>query len=421
VNSSRERLFALIAGCVGVCVVGFFIYSWVAGQFSRRAQEKARLTAELTKFDKTISLGSAASRKLADYEQRSLPSNPEVARTRYQSWLVNEMESADLIEPDVRFVTAMGGDKDLFIKQTFSVESYGTLPQVVSLLHAFYSVDWLHRITRFTLRPVKDSKLLQFTMQIETLSLKKAASVDKLEPRPSERLMLGSADDYHDLIVGRNLFGPRNNEPKVSISSSSDVFLPREVEITAKFEDPDYLDQVQFELVQSAAPDAKLDPVTGKFSWTPKEEGTFEFVIQGVDDGFPPRRSAPQKFVVNAKVQPPPTKSAATFDFAKFTMLSAVLDFDGRGEVWLHVRPTGQMVTLHQGDQFEIGTVKGTVSEIGEFDFSFDFEGKRKKLAKGELLDQAKPVGDIPQVASPARAPAAAEVDVQAKPADKAS
>src|SRR4029079_15760185 len=195
-------------------------------------------------------------------------------------------------------------------------------------------------------------------------------------------------------------------------------FLNREVDLTAKFEDPDYLDQVQFQLVNTASPDAKLDPGTGKFTWKPSEVGTYEFEIEGTDDGFPTRRSKPVKVVVNVKEQPPPTDRATTFDFAKFTMLSAVLDVDGRGEVWLHVRPTGQMVMLHQGDQFEIGTVKGTVSEIGEYDFSFDFEGKRKKLGRGELLDQAKVI-EMPHVAAPAR-PAGGEVEVQAKQTDKA-
>lgn len=417
-NLSRERSFAIIAGGVGALVIGFFLYGWVAGQFSRRSTEIAKLKDDLKKSDRTINQGRAAARKIAEAEQRSLPANPEVARTAYQSWLVTEMEAAELIEPDVHFVSASGGERDLFIKQTFSVDAHGTLPQVVSLLYAFYKVDWLHRITRLSLRPVKESKLLQVVMQIEALSLKKAASVDKLEMRPSTRLALGSEDDYYDLIVGRNIFGPRNSDPKVTVSGAQDIFLGREVDLTLKYEDPDWLDQVQFQLVKAASPDAKLDPVTGKFTWKPKEVGTYEFEIQGADDGLPSRRSQPVKVVVNVKEQPPPTERAATFDFAKFTMLSAVLDVDGRGEVWLHVRPTGQMVMLHQGDQFEIGTVKGTVSEIGEYDFSFDFEGKRKKLGRGELLDQAKVI-EVPQVAAPAR-PAGGEVEVQAKQTDKA-
>jgi hypothetical protein len=78
------------------------------------------------------------------------------------------------------------------------------------------------------------------------------------------------------------------------------------------------------------------------------------------------------------------------------------------------------MVTLHQGDRFEVGSVKGTVTEIGENDFCFDFEGKRKKLSRGELLDQAKPVSDAPQAASTAPTPASG-AEVKSVPGDKAS
>ena len=414
-KDSRERLLALIVGCVAILAVGFFIYSWVHGQFDRRAKEIARLNSDIKKFERTAAQGRTAAAKIAQYERRSLPANHEAARTRYSTWLVNEMELAGLIEPDVRFTTATGGDKDLFIKQNFTVEAIGTLPQVVELLHAFYSVDWTHRITRLSLRPQEETKLHNIAIHVETLSLKKADSVDKLEPIPSKRLALASRDAYYDAIVGRNLFGPRNNEPKISISGSQDVFLGREVGLTVKGNDPDPLDQVFMNLVESAVPDAKLDPATGKFTWTPTAEGKYEFVVEGTDDGFPAKVSNREKIVINVRPQGAPPKPDV-FDVAKFTMLTALLDIDGRGEVWLHVRPTGQMVTLHHGDQFEIGTVKGTVSQIGEYDFCFDFEGKRKRLTKGELLDQAKIITDAPQAASSKSA-----VEVQAKPDDKAS
>jgi hypothetical protein len=419
VKNNRERIFAIIVGAVALLIVGYFAQSWIYGQFDRRTKEIARLTDEIKKFDRQVKLGQAASRKIAQYEERSLPANPEIARTKYQTWLINEMEAAGLIEPDVRLQPSIGGQKDLFIRHTFDVVAAGTLPQVVDLLYAFYGVDWLHRITLLKLRPVKDSKLLEVTIHIDTLSLKKASSVDKLAPRPSNRLLFASLDDYYDTIVGRNFFGPRNSDPTISISGSQDVFLGREAELTIQGTDPDPLDQVYMSLIQSASPDAKIDPVTGKFTWMPKAAGTYEFVVEGADDGFPSRKSKPEKIVLNVKEQVPTTK-AVTFDFAKLTMFTAVLDVAGQGEVWLHVRPTGQMVMLHQGDQFEIGTVKGTVSQIGEYDFSFDFEGKRRKLSKGEWLGDAKVTGDVPQVAVPAKPPAA-ELEVQAKPVDKAS
>lgn len=416
----QERLFAVVVVCVGLLLVGFFVTSYVRGQFATRQQRIAQLEKEIRDFKRQVLAGQIAAKKLADYEARSLPANPEVARTRYQQWLVNVMESAGLIEPEIAFQRAQV-EKNLFVRQSFGVDAVGTLPQIVEMLYAFYSVDWLHQIVDLKLRPVKDSKLLNLTMQIETLSLVQAKNADKLEARPSQRLALASREAYYDVIVGRNPFGPRNNPPSLAVRGLPEVFLGRELDLTIQASDPDPLDRVYLQLVQSAAPDAELDPETGKFRWRPKAPGTYEFLVQGIDDGFPAQLSPPQKIVVQVKEQPPPRPAEPpAFDFAKFTQLTALIEVDGRGEVWLHVRPLGQVIVLREGDQFSIGSVKGTVAEIGEYDFCFDFEGKRRRLAKGELLDQAKVIGEIPQIASPAQAATPVEAEVPRQPPDKA-
>lgn len=419
-KSMQERLFAVIVAAVGLLLLAFFVTGWVNNQFATRRQRIAQLEKEIRDFKRQVLAGQLAAKKLSEYEARSLPANPEVARTRYQQWLVNVMETAGLIEPDISFQRAQV-EKNLFVKQSFLVEGAGTLPQIVEMLYAFYGVDWLHQITDLKLRPVKDSKLLNLTMQVETLSLTKARQTDKLEARPSHRLQLASREAYYDVIVGRNPFGPRNNPPTLAVSGLPEVFLGREVDLTIKATDPDPLDRVYLQLVQSPAPDAELDPHTGKFRWRPKAPGTYEFVVEGIDDGFPAQVSPPQKIVVQVKEQPPPRPTEPpAFDFAKFTQLTALIEVDGRPEVWLHVRPLGQMVVLREGDQFAIGSVKGTVSEIGEYDFCFDFEGKRRRLSKGELLDQAKVIGEIPPIATPSQASMPVEVELPPQPPEKA-
>jgi hypothetical protein len=416
--NSRERLLGIVVGCLAIIIGGFFIQRWVSGKFATRYAEMERLTGDLKKFKRQVQLSQAARRKIANYAERSLPADPEVARTRYQNWLVSEMEFAELLVPDVRLQSTQV-EKDLFTRQTFAAEAVGTLPQAVELLHSFYSVDWLHRITQLKLRPVKDSKLLNITLHIEALSMLKSVATEKLPDRPSHRLELADRNAYYARIVGRNLFGPRNQPPKLTVSGSQDVYLGRDVDLSIKWEDPDWLDNVYMNLVE-APKDAKLNQENGQLTWKPTEPGTYEFLIEGIDDGFPALHSSQEKIVINVKEQPKPPAGPPAFDPAKFTILTSVLHYEGQGEVWLHVRPTGQMVILHQGDQFEVGSVKGTVAEINEEDFAFDFEGKRRKLGKGELLDQAKLTGEISQVATPAK-PAAAEVEVKTKAVDEAS
>src|SRR5207244_9398508 len=97
----------------------------------------------------------------------------------------------------------------------------------------------------------------------------------------------------------------------------------------------DELDTVYYRILEGASPDAKIDNQTGKFTWTPKELGTFEFTVQAGDDGIPYRVSEPQKIVINVKEQPPPPPEAPKFDDAKFTALTAIVDVAGQGQVWL--------------------------------------------------------------------------------------
>src|SRR5947207_110449 len=99
-------MLLVIVGAVALLIVGYFVTSWASGQFSRRAVEIGRLKDEIKKFDRQAALGRAAARKIAQYEERSLPANAEIAQTKYQTWLVNEMERAGLIEPDVHFMTS---------------------------------------------------------------------------------------------------------------------------------------------------------------------------------------------------------------------------------------------------------------------------------------------------------------------------
>jgi len=419
--NSRERMLAVLIGTIAVAIVGFVGFNWVSGQFANRKTEITRLEGDIQKFKRQVMAGQMASQKLAAFEVKSFPRTPENAKTLYQGWLYNELEKSGFVKPRVTYQSTQH-EKGLYAKQLFNVSAEGTLPQLVEFLHAFYSRDWLHRITQLNIVPTKDNhKLLQITLMLDAVSLLRAKDVAELDMRPSKRLALASRDDYHAAIVGRNSFGPVNNPPRITITggTSQNVFLGRTAEVTIKATDPDTLDKVQYRLVESSVPDAKVDPVTGKLTWAPKAEGKYEFVVEGIDDGHPAKVSNREKIVLNVTPQPPEDNKLA-FDDAKYTVLVAVIDVDGQGEIWLHRRAAGQTVKLHVGDQFEVGSIKGTVAEIGEFDFCFDFEGQRRKLAKGDFLIQAKAVAPQPTVAAPARLPSP-EVPVQAKGEDRAS
>lgn len=390
--NQRERMLALVVGIFGFFIVAFFGWRYVDGQFRTRRTKISGLEADIKRFKMQAFQGAQATAKLAEYEGQSLPPDHETARSLYSDWLLAEVSKAGLTEQQVEPKTAQK-EGELFISQSYLVSGKGTLPQIIDFLHAFYSVDYLHRLRLVMLKPIQETKQFEVTLNIDAVSVASAPPATSLHGRPSTRLALPKKDDYYASILGRNLFGPANKAPSLSVGNA-DVRINRSADVTARGTDPDALDKVKYRLVESSAPDAKIDPLTGKFSWTPKTLGKYKFTIEAFDDGYPSKTA--RKEITLSVVDPPPVTAVVEddgrfrgFDRAKFTVLAAVIDVSGEGEVWLHNRPDGKMLKLRVGDDFEVGSVKGTVESIGEKDFTFVSAGKLRKLGQGEMLEQA--------------------------------
>jgi hypothetical protein len=382
----------IVVGALAVLIGGWMLFGYVNSQFSKRQQQIDTLESQIATARRQIQAGKMAVRSIGEFESRSLPANAEVARSLYHDWLLARIGEAGLIDQDVRAVGSIA-EKNLYVQQSFNVKAKGTLPQVVDFLHTFYSVDWVHRMSFLKLKPVPETKLMDIDLKIDALSLLRAESEAKLVERPSQRLKLDSRAAYQAVISGRNLFGPPNQPPRLTINGSKEANTNRQMELTARATDADVLDKVQYELVESATKDARFDPATGRLTWTPRATGKFEFKFRAKDDGLPNKISDVVAVVVEVTDPLPPEPPAPrklAFDQAKFTVLTAVLEIGGTAEVWLHVRPTGETLKLHAGEEFEVGSVKGVVEEIGESHFTFVSDDSLRRLDKGEVLEDSQ-------------------------------
>ncbi|MCE9526646.1 MAG: cadherin repeat domain-containing protein [Planctomycetales bacterium] len=389
--SSRERILAISVGGTLVLLVLLWGWSKIDAMYTFRRAEIGRLESALKEQRKLEMQTLAAQSRMRNYEERSLPPVPSVARTAYLSWLLDLVEKAGMGQP----TPTMGRGKDernLFSSQVFTLQGKGTLPQVVKFLHGFYSADYLHRITKLTLEPIKGSKELDYTVDVDAMSLERAAPTATVKERKSDRLALPKQEDYVRIISERNLFGPPNHAPKVLGLGNQKAIRGRSVDIAARGDDPDKLDKLTYKMVKSGATDARLDPTTGKLSWTPRTNGKYEFLVQATDDGWPAKASKEELLVVTVEDPPPPPPEPPkklAFDEAKHTVLTAVIDVSGTGQIWLSNRPKGETLKLGVGDKFEVGSVKGVVTSIGDGDFTFESDGKERKLLKGSNLGEA--------------------------------
>ena len=389
--SSRDRIIGIAVGSTVAVLALLWTYSSVTKLYTSRQKAKDTLETAVNQQRKLARQISDAATRMKTYEERYLPRKPTVASSLYQTWLHELFEKAGMSSPQV---TPGKGkeERKLFASQKFTVHSQGTLPQVVRLLHGFYSADYMHRISRLHLRPIKDSKNLDILIDFEAMALERAADTAALQERPSDRLALKDVEEYVRIISERNLFGSANRAPQVSGLGEQKAIRGERAEFSARGNDPDKLDKLTYKVIKSGASEARLDSSSGRLTWTPRSKGKYEFIIRATDDGWPAKSSKDELLVVTVEDPPPPPVEAPrklAFDDAKFTYLTAVIEAGGVGEIWLTVRPKGQTLKLGVGDPFEVGSIKGTVTAIGDGDFTFEIDGKEHKLTKGGILEQA--------------------------------
>ena len=372
------------------CVVGLFVQGWIAGAVrppaaGNRAPEER---AEMPEFDAPIRAGRRPAQNRRIRRRARCRPNPDVARSLYHNWLLAEMEQGRADRPDVKFDGHGRGTKTLFVKQDFDVEAKGTLPQVVELLHAFYSVDWLHRITRFIAQAGQGQQAARHHDDGRSAVAEKAPASTDLVPRPAQRLRLAGQAG-----VLRRDRRPQSVRPAQQRAANLDQRLEGGDVSTGRWScrrratDPDPLDQVHVPAGRVGRPRrASSMPAAASSAGRPGRGASSNSCSRQPTMAF--RRSRPirSKIVVNVSDPPPPmadTRPPPRLRRRQVHRAHRPARYRRPGEVWLHVRPTGQMVTLHKGDQFEIGSIKGTVAQIGESDFCLRLRRQAAQAGEG--------------------------------------
>lgn len=119
-----------------------------------------------------------------------------------------------------------------------------------------------------------------------------------------------------------------------------------------------------------AAPSARLDPADLAAYQQPITERNLFAPYE------PPREE-----------EPPPE-----FDVARYTTVSAIVHSNGRRQVWLNNRVSGDVLKLHEGGQFEVGSLRGQVDRIGRRAVEIRLDDQRWLLELGETLRDGAPL-----------------------------
>lgn len=399
----RERLLTIGIGGLMVIVACCLTWSYIYGQFEEKSTRLERVEKDLSKKKLEQLSVQKASKRLSEYEAKSLPRDVDLARSLYSTWLLRTADQdvkLKLVEVQPLAVRPIRGT---YQRMSFSLVGRGTISQMADLLYRFHSADWLHRIDSLRIEPVKNSKEVDLSLTISAASVNTAAKSEALPTRIDQDFVSKPLSYYLDPILERNKFRPPNQTPRIDSPSRAQSIVKKSFETTFKGVDPDAVDQVEYRLTKNSEPPAKLDPKTGRFTWTPPSKGDFKFEIEVLDDGIPRQKSA-HTFTLSVVDPPPPPEEKPVevvkkpmFDHAKHTYLTAVVSADDEPQAWLNTRTTGETYKLHRGDSFEIGSIKAEIAEIDEASVLLTVDGKPRRLYKGDkLFDAATTATETP-------------------------
>jgi hypothetical protein len=392
--NQRERMLAIAVGALAVLLGTYWLYQKIDNGFDQRAQTIERLETQKRQKERQIMLGKLAQQRLLRYQEQSLPPNAPRAKELYTAWLLQTVTEIGFDSPKVNPSTSgLRSPSGAFKAESFVISGAGSLEQLTRLLHEFYSVDYLHRIKSLNITPQQDPRVLSFTLGIDALSLLDAPESDALHQRPSDRLAASDLQAYVDAIVGRNMFGPPNVPPTLSVADASGQ-TGREVTITPTASDADPNDRLEYSWRSDEITGARIDPQSGRFTWTPQRTGEFYVTVAVRDDGVP-SKIAEKRIKVTVSNPPPPAIARATeekpkYDQVQFTYVNGITEVNGERQVWMIDRRSGKSYWLREGEKFQIGEFSVQVKHIGPLDVELEWYNRRALVRLGENLAEDK-------------------------------
>jgi len=160
---------------------------------------------EIKKKSREIKKARKANDQLAVWEGQSLPSQIDVARSLYRTWLLERAEAVGLTDRNVESGAPVSR-KGLYQSLSFSMRGRGSPEQLTQFLFDFYRADFLHQVRSISIVPQRNSGTLDLNMSFEALVLARATNEDNLPTGTSDRLAFDELADYR-AIIERDLFG----------------------------------------------------------------------------------------------------------------------------------------------------------------------------------------------------------------------
>ncbi len=204
-SKNRKNLFAAVLGIIAVLYAGdWLMKNMLEGPLKERENAQKRLEKNIEEQEKALSRAKQAGKKLAVWEEQSLPSNTEVANSTYQVWLLQVLQHAGLTAQGVNSSEPVAR-KDAYTLLSFSARANGDLEQLSQFLFEFYKAGFLHQIRSLSITPMQKTGKLDLAISVEAIVLPSTEREKEFTTTISDRLASLELADYAP-IMKRNLF-----------------------------------------------------------------------------------------------------------------------------------------------------------------------------------------------------------------------
>ena len=388
--NSREKLLAAGIGVIATLFVGNSVVSTIRSGFDKKKDLVQSLEKKKSDQELQMTAGRVAGLKLNKVVSKSLPHNEELAIGDYQKWLLELSEEAQLAAPVLQN-TGDSIEKDgSYHLYKFKLAGTGTIENATQLLYGFYSKDYLHRIVQFEFRPVPNSAQpdqLMISLGCEVLAL--GIAKEKQEPpKGNSNRLAKSLDEYKQTILGRNLFAPTNQPPKLERKKTVEAKVGLRLDHTVEAQEVDPNQRVSLELTGEIPKGMFIDRNSGKLNWTPNETGEYKVSVIATDNGIP-RKFSEQALTIKVTTPPPAPPPPIQFDITSQAMVTSLNVGLGGPEAWILSKTESKTYKLRKGDQLKIGGIHGTVKALGWNYIELETEGRVWLVGLDETLADA--------------------------------
>jgi hypothetical protein len=204
----------------GLMVLGLYLgdsvyRGWIEEPNQRLNSQLDAVTKKIRESKDEQLVAQKIVKRLDAYASRALPYNPQLARSLYQEWLLNLVEThaisaaaVDAAQPvavDVRSRTKKGKRQTIGHRIAYTLRGQATLAKLTDFLYDFRQAGHLQKIRSLALNPIGSEGELDISLSIEVLSLVSSPSQDQL----SDWWALDGANPARSAyaeLVSRNLF-----------------------------------------------------------------------------------------------------------------------------------------------------------------------------------------------------------------------